>query len=59
MGIIFFWMHDHSKEQRRTAKLIDHTLGTILKLVTFSALPLMKPLTKNVVDIIAIIEDKR
>ena len=58
MGIIFFWLHDQSDEQKRTNRLLKETLGILLRLLQLSALPLMKPLNQKVVSIISIIEGR-
>jgi len=51
MGVILYWIHDHSPAQQRTAALIDKSLGIVVKLVQLSGLPFMSPLRKQALDL--------
>ena len=44
MGIILFWIHDRSPKQRRTYRLIDHTVDLLDKLISLASNPFMRPL---------------
>ena len=44
MGLILFWVYDHSPRQARTALLFDKTLTMMLIALKFAAVPLFKPL---------------
>lgn len=47
MGIVLFWVYDHSQNQRRTHTLIDGAAALIAKLVALSRLPVVKPLVEE------------
>jgi hypothetical protein len=47
MGIILFWIHDSSKKQRRTYRLIDLTVDLLDRLISLASNPLMRPLRKR------------
>jgi AcrR family transcriptional regulator len=52
MGIILFWIYDHSPQQQRTHKLLDSSLDLIAGLIKSSSLPLLAPFRRRVVRII-------
>jgi AcrR family transcriptional regulator len=52
MGIILFWIYDHSPDQQRTHKLLESSLDLISGLIRSSSLPLLAPFRKRVVRII-------
>ena len=52
MALIMFWLYDHSANQERTSKLMDKSLGLLVSLLRVSALPLMKPLRKTVLELV-------
>jgi tetracycline repressor-like protein len=52
MGLILFWLYDKSPQQERTQKLMDKSLNLLVNLLKVSALPLMKPLRKMVLDVV-------
>jgi AcrR family transcriptional regulator len=52
MGIILFWIYDHSPEQRRTHLLLEKSLHLILRLLQASSLPLMSPMRKLVLEVV-------
>lgn len=54
MGIIFFWITDDSPSQARTATLLPLACRTVAMLIRLSALPLLRPLRKPVVELIQI-----
>ena len=47
MGVVLFWVYDHSEDQRRTRALIDGAAPLIAKLVGLSRLPVVKPLIEE------------
>ena len=55
MGIILFWIGDHSVEQRRTQALLDKSLDVVIRLVKFANLPLTKPLRKTVIELVDLV----
>jgi AcrR family transcriptional regulator len=52
MALIMFWLYDRSPKQERTQQLMDKSLGLLVNLLRLSALPLMKPLRKAVLDLV-------
>jgi hypothetical protein len=52
MGVILFWIYDHSPEEARTHKLLDTSLDLISGLIKSSSLPLLAPFRRRVVRII-------
>ncbi|MHA7271025.1 TetR family transcriptional regulator [Arthrobacter sp. HLT1-20] len=47
MGVVLFWVYDTSAQQRRTRTLIDGAAPLIAKLVSFSRLPVVRPLVEE------------
>ena len=47
MGIVLFWIHDSSRNHRRTHRLIDHTVDLLDKLIHLASNPFMRPLRKQ------------
>ena len=52
MGVIFFWLIDESPRQARTGTLLELASKNIAVLIRLSALPLMRPVRKSVLQII-------
>lgn len=52
MGLVLFWVHDRSKDQIRTRKLLDQALPMVVGLLKLAKLPLTGPLRKSVVDLL-------
>ncbi|HME05474.1 MAG TPA: TetR family transcriptional regulator [Bryobacteraceae bacterium] len=57
MGILLFWIYDRSPGQKRTAALLEQSLTLVVRLIKVANLPLMKPLRKKVLDLIAAATD--
>jgi len=55
MGVIFFWVIDESPQQSRTHRLIDLGSKTVVALIRFSALPLVRPLRKTALELINLV----
>ena len=53
MGIILFWIHDSSRNQARTYRLIDHTVDLLDKLISLASNPLMRPVRKRALKLVA------
>ena len=47
MGIVLFWIHDTSRKQLRTYRLVDRTVDLVVQLISFASNPLMRPLRKK------------
>jgi AcrR family transcriptional regulator len=56
MGVILFWIHDRSERQARTTALIDRTLDLIVSLLRIARFPLLAPLRKSAVELLALID---
>ena len=53
MGIVLFWIHDESPGRRRSHRLAERTSGIVAKLVMLASNPLMRPLRRLVLDLLA------
>jgi AcrR family transcriptional regulator len=52
MGLILFWVYDHSSEQLRTRQLVDKSASIVVRLIAFSGFPLLRPVRKSVVELL-------
>jgi AcrR family transcriptional regulator len=52
MAVILFWLYDRSPHQERTQKLMEKSLGLLVSVLRLSALPLMKPLRKTMLELV-------
>lgn len=57
MALINYWLYDRSPNQERTARLMDKSLSLLVNLLRVSALPLMRPLRKTVLELVDIGQD--
>ncbi len=55
MGLILFWIYDHSPRQARTEQLIDQSLPLIVNLIKVSRFPLLRPIRKMVVGLLDVV----
>lgn len=53
MGIVLFWIHDRSPGRARTWRLMERTVDLIARLIALSTLPLMGPIRKAVLRLVA------
>lgn len=53
MGIILFWIHDSSPKRQRTYRLVDQTIDLLDKLISLASNPLMRPIRKKALLMIA------
>jgi AcrR family transcriptional regulator len=53
MGIVLFWIHDNSPKRRRTHHLVDVTVDIVVKLINLASNPLMRPLRKGALNLMA------
>jgi AcrR family transcriptional regulator len=56
MGVIFFWIIDDSRNQTRTARLLEAAAKSVATLIKLSALPLMRPVRKTALNLIEIVK---
>jgi len=52
MGLILFWVYDHSPNQQRTAILFDRTLKMILLTLKLANLPIFRPLHRIATELL-------
>jgi AcrR family transcriptional regulator len=52
MGVVLFWVHDSSPDQRRTRRLIDGAVPLIDRLVGLSRLRVLRPALRQVLTLI-------
>jgi AcrR family transcriptional regulator len=57
MGIILFWIHDASPRRARTYRLIVHTVDLLDKLISLASNPLMRPVRKRALKMVADLRD--
>ncbi len=57
MGIILFWIHDSSPKRTRTYRLIDQTVDLLDKLISLASNPLMRPVRKRALKLVAELRD--
>lgn len=55
MGLILFWVYDHSKEQRRTQVLFAQTLKMLVWGLKIAQVPLLKPLHKMAGELLRVV----
>ncbi len=53
MGIVLFWIHDRSPGRARTWRLMERTVDLVARLIALSTLPLMGPIRKMVLSLLA------
>ena len=52
MGVVLFWVHDRSPGCRRTRMLVERTVPLIDRVVGLSRLRVLRPVTREIVDLI-------
>lgn len=57
MGVILFWIHDTSPGRARSYRLVERTVDLIARLVQLASLPLMKPLRRTALTLLAELRD--
>lgn len=57
MGVILFWIHDRSPGRARTWTLMERTVDLVARLIALSTLPLMGPVRKSVLRLLADLRD--
>ncbi|MFC7547475.1 TetR family transcriptional regulator [Plantactinospora sp. GCM10030261] len=55
LGVVLFWVHDRSPDQVKTRRLIDGAAPLIDRLVRSSHLPLLRPVTRELLDLLRVI----
>jgi AcrR family transcriptional regulator len=57
LGIILFWVHDLSPEQRKTRLLIDKVTPMIDRLIGLSRLRILRPMSRDLLELITALKD--
>ena len=57
MGVILFWIHDSSPKRGRTYRLIDQTVDLLDTLISLASNPLMRPVRKRALKMVAELRD--
>ena len=57
LGIVLYWVHDTSPGQARTQDLIARTVPMVDRLVRLSRMRILRPLTTQVIDLLAALRD--
>jgi len=57
MGVILFWIHDQSPGRVRTRRFLERTLEIVVRLIELASNPLMLPLRKTTLKLLAEIKD--
>ena len=52
MGVVVFWVHDRSAGCRRTRMLVDRTVPLLDRVIGLSRLRLLRPVTREIVQLI-------
>lgn len=55
LGLILFWIYDRSEERKRTTVLMNKSLGLVVTLIRLSGLPLMRPVRRNVLELLEVV----
>ena len=58
MGLLLFWVYDHSSRQTRTQILFDKTLKMILIALRLAGLPFLRPVHRLAGELLDVIYDK-
>ncbi len=58
MGLLLFWVYDHSARQTRTQILFDKTLKMILIALRLAGLPFLRPIHRLAGELLDVIYDK-
>ena len=53
MGVLLYWIHDTSPACVRTYRLVDHTVALIVRLISLANLPVLSPLVRKALELLA------
>ena len=57
LGVILYWVHDSSARQQKSRLLIDRAVPMIEQLLSLSRLRVLRPATKDVLELLATLRD--
>ena len=52
MGLIFVWLHDETEAERKTARVLEKSIGLLLPLFTVASLPIVGKLTTPLFELL-------
>jgi AcrR family transcriptional regulator len=52
MGLILFWIYDHSPGQLRTERLLEKSLNIVVSLLKLSKSPFLRPVRKTIIELL-------
>ncbi|RYI99299.1 MAG: hypothetical protein EON52_26195 [Actinomycetales bacterium] len=52
MGVVLFWVHDTSPDQRRTRQLVDHAVPLVDRLLRLTRVPVVRGVVDDVVGLV-------
>ena len=55
LGIVLFWVHDHSAGNARTHLLVERTAPMVARVIRLSRLPVLRPLGRQAVDLVRLL----
>jgi AcrR family transcriptional regulator len=55
LGIVLFWVHDRTPGAARTHLLVERTVPIVARLVRLSRLPVLRPVGRQVVDLVRVL----
>lgn len=58
-AIVLFWIHDNSPGRARTERLIDRTVIVVTRLISLARLPLLRPLRKSALKLLAEVRESK
>jgi AcrR family transcriptional regulator len=56
LGLLLFWIYDRSEDQRNSVELLQKSVALVVMLIKVANVPLLRPLRKSVLNIVAILE---
>jgi AcrR family transcriptional regulator len=54
LGLILFWIYDHSESRKRTTVLMEKSLSLVVNLIRMSGLPLMRAVRRTVLELLEV-----
>jgi AcrR family transcriptional regulator len=58
LGVVLFWVHDRSGGCARTLLLVERTAPMVDRIVRLSRLPVLRPLTRQAVDLVGVLRSR-
>jgi AcrR family transcriptional regulator len=58
LGVVLYWVHDSSAGAARTRTLVEHTAPMVARLVRLSRLPVIRPLSRQTVQLVDLLSGR-